>query len=198
MPFPLPLPRRAGPQTALTKVPFFLPPRTGCRQAEGVCPAALHCGWRHPPIPQWCWDHQGPVLSLSQADPAAARVPAGAAGPPCSRPQRSEPGPGQHLAAGPLLALALCLPSLPLKRECQGLPAHLGSPRAWEGAQPLCFPPCEVRCRWHPGCPCSCCLCGASQCFVRTGLLEAGGATGADLLPRSAAAAVLEPAVRCS
>lgn len=34
------------------------------------------------------------VLSLAQADLAAVPVPAGAAGPPCSRPQHGETGPG--------------------------------------------------------------------------------------------------------
>lgn len=67
--------------------------RTGCQWADGEAP---HCSWS-----SFCASAGDPlVLSLAQADLAAAQVPAGAAGPSCSRPQHSETGPGECSAAG--------------------------------------------------------------------------------------------------
>lgn len=72
-------------------------------------------GWStHPPICAGAGD----LLSLAQADLAAAPVPARAAGPPHSGPQHGETGPGQCSAAGTSRGHIWWRPAAPCEQIC--------------------------------------------------------------------------------
>jgi len=141
------------PRSALTKVPFFLPPR-GRRRAQGL--PSHSTLWASGPRPgRPCCRGRVPAvrLCLPAAGPSVA--------------SRTWAAPGTR-------------PPAPLREsgECRGsLPAW--ALRAWDGARPLCPPPLRSELR-------------------RGGFGGGQRCRGAGPLPHGAAAAVLEPAVRCS
>lgn len=88
----------------------------GCSTHPSFCAAAGH------PL----------VLSLAQADLAAAQVPAGVAEPPCSRLQHGETGPGsvqqQHFtSSGHVWCERICFPALQLCGNLCGVLNTLGN-----------------------------------------------------------------------